>query len=253
MRHGSRSVVQVQLRHALDRYFILLVAILMTIVAIATVPPEGWGAVAIVTLQAFTALLAVSTSDSRPMTRRVVRIVVAVAFLSVTGAAVFGTEPTGHVAYSLMMLVLVAVVPFAIARRLFSHERVTLETVIGALCIYLLIGLFFVVVQSSYQREVGEFFASGPAKQPSDFVYFSYVTLATVGYGDLTPGPAMARMIAIMEALIGQLYLVTVVAVLVSNLSRGTANSLHGQSIATSLLDDAQAADEAAAARRNAD
>ena len=53
-----------------------------------------------------------------------------------------------------------------------------------------------------------------------DYVYFSYVTMSTVGYGDLTARGDFARMLAVTEALIGQLYLVTIVALLVGNLGR---------------------------------
>ncbi len=55
---------------------------------------------------------------------------------------------------------------------------------------------------------------------PSDFVYYSFVTLTTVGYGDLTASTGIGRMLSVTEALVGQLYLVTVVAILVSNLGR---------------------------------
>jgi ion channel len=54
----------------------------------------------------------------------------------------------------------------------------------------------------------------------ADFLYFSFATLTTTGYGDLVPGSNLARSLAILEALTGQIYLVTVVAVLVGNLMR---------------------------------
>jgi hypothetical protein len=68
------------------------------------------------------------------------------------------------------------------------------------------------------------FFASGEG-DTEDFLYFSFATLTTVGYGDLTAASDLGRSLAIMEALIGQVYLVTVVALIVGNLARqgGTA------------------------------
>jgi voltage-gated potassium channel Kch len=64
----------------------------------------------------------------------------------------------------------------------------------------------------------GRFYAEllGPSR--SDALYFSYVTLATVGYGDLTPATELGRTLAVAEALLGQIYLVTVVALIVGNL-----------------------------------
>ncbi|MFM7551963.1 MAG: potassium channel family protein, partial [Actinomycetota bacterium] len=52
------------------------------------------------------------------------------------------------------------------------------------------------------------------------FLYFSYITLATVGYGDFTAADAVGRLLAMLEGLVGQLYLVTVLALIVSNLGR---------------------------------
>ena len=66
----------------------------------------------------------------------------------------------------------------------------------------------------------GPFFAQPGAGRAVDYVYFSYVTMSTVGYGDLTARGDLARMLAVTEALIGQLYLVTIVALLVGNLGR---------------------------------
>ena len=66
----------------------------------------------------------------------------------------------------------------------------------------------------------GSFFAQGTDGTTSLRLYFSYVTLATLGYGDYTPSGDFGHTAAISEALIGQLYLVTVVALLVSNFGR---------------------------------
>jgi voltage-gated potassium channel len=61
--------------------------------------------------------------------------------------------------------------------------------------------------------------------QHADEVYFSFVTLATVGYGDIVPIVSAARMTAVLEALFGQLYLVTIVAVIVSNAASARTRS----------------------------
>jgi voltage-gated potassium channel Kch len=62
-----------------------------------------------------------------------------------------------------------------------------------------------------------EFFLNEGAPERDDFLYVSYSTLSTVGYGDLTAATELGRSLAITEALFGQLYLVTVVALIVSN------------------------------------
>jgi hypothetical protein len=95
---------------------------------------------------------------------------------------------------------------------------------VGAICIYLLFGLLFTFAYGAAAAlGSGEFFTDGTDGTPSLRLYFSYVTLTTVGYGDYTPAGDLGHTLAIVEALLGQLYLVTVVAVLVSRLGRGHA------------------------------
>jgi voltage-gated potassium channel Kch len=64
------------------------------------------------------------------------------------------------------------------------------------------------------------FFVQTSMPGPIDYLYFSYVTLTTVGYGDFTAATSVGRMIAVSEALTGQLYLVSAVALLVGNIGR---------------------------------
>ena len=91
----------------------------------------------------------------------------------------------------------------------------------AAICIYVLIGLFFAFLYTAVGNvENQQFFVQTAHATSSDYVYFSYVTITTVGYGDLTAAAALGRALAVLEALIGQVYLVTIVALLVSNLGR---------------------------------
>ncbi len=86
----------------------------------------------------------------------------------------------------------------------------------GVLCVYLLIGSAFAFAYGIVSAvENGPFFAQQPDGDISDFLYFSFVTLTTTGYGDLTAAQDFGRSLAITEALIGQIYLVTVVALIV--------------------------------------
>jgi Ion channel len=93
------------------------------------------------------------------------------------------------------------------------------QSVLGAICVYLLMGMLFtflyrlVAVLGS-----GPLFAEGTDGTPAIRLYFSFVTLTTVGYGDYAPLADIARTLANMEALFGQLYLVTVIGVLVSRI-----------------------------------
>ena len=125
-------------------------------------------------------------------------------------------------------MALVAVTPIAIVRRLVQHPKVNLTTITGAANIYLLFGLFWASVYSfigaltrsrARRRPPRRSSSRRPQRTPvgSDFIYYSYMTLTTVGYGDLTAASQIGRMVSITEALVGQLYLVIVVSVLVAN------------------------------------
>jgi voltage-gated potassium channel len=98
------------------------------------------------------------------------------------------------------------------------EQRVTLHSVMGALTVYLLAGLVF-----AFSFGVMDAIAGMPvlshigSDKHAEEVYFSFITLTTVGYGDIAPVAAAARMTSALEALFGQLYLVTIVAVIVSN------------------------------------
>src|SRR4051794_7125557 len=113
------------------------------------------------------------------------------------------------------------VVALGVARGFRRSGRVTIQALLGVLCIYLLIGLFFAFVFGAVERISGEpFFAGGSTATTPRCVYFSFTTLATVGYGDLTTRTDVGHTLSVVEALLGQIYLVTVVSLFVSNLRR---------------------------------
>jgi len=91
--------------------------------------------------------------------------------------------------------------------------------VAGVLCLYMLLGMFFSFVYVAIQNFGGApFFANGAAAVSSRSLYFSFVTMTTVGYGDYTARTNLGHTLAITEALVGQIYLVTVVTVVVGRL-----------------------------------
>jgi hypothetical protein len=96
---------------------------------------------------------------------------------------------------------------------------VTLATMFGVLCVYLLLGMSFAFLYGVIDAfSSADVFAQGIDATQADFLYFSFSTLTTTGFGDLTAGTGLGRAFAITEALVGQIYLVTVVAAIVSNL-----------------------------------
>jgi hypothetical protein len=106
--------------------------------------------------------------------------------------------------------------PIAIVRRLERERVVDLQVLAGALCLYLLVGMFFTFVYRVIDEVNPPLFAQTSDPSPADVTYFSYVTLTTTGYGDFTASQDGTKMLAITEALFGQLYLVSAVALVVS-------------------------------------
>ena len=154
-------------------------------------------------------------------------MVVALAVLG-SAAALIGFGEFGSTAGRIVSVLLVALAPLAIARGVVRGVRtegaVTLHTMFGVLCIYLLLGMLFAFAYALVGDAQSEpFFGSGIDPDISDYLYFSFATMTTVGYGDLAAATDLGRSVAITEALTGQIYLVTVVAVIVGNLSRRRA------------------------------
>ncbi|MFI5003433.1 MAG: potassium channel family protein [Solirubrobacterales bacterium] len=129
----------------------------------------------------------------------------------------------GSVATAAAVFAVLVVLTHGIVR-LIGTRGVTLQAVAGALTTYLLIGLEFALVvrvlvgigPHPYFEQV-----SNAAVTQSQEIYFSFTTLTTTGYGDLTPILNIGRMLSVLEMLIGQIYLVTVIGLLIGNLRRG--------------------------------
>ncbi len=110
--------------------------------------------------------------------------------------------------------VLSVLAPVVIVRRLLQHREVTMRTLAGAISAYLLIPVAFQFIFLFTDALSPNGFFGAP-RPPTAFMYFSLSTVTTVGYGDLAPASDIGRLLAMVEALIGQVFLVTFVALLV--------------------------------------
>jgi hypothetical protein len=213
---SSRREVLRLIARAPDSYGLLLFLLIVDYTA-ATVT---WtGSVALVVrsvLLALTALLAFHTSRAPRRVQLVAQVGAALAVVAAVVAAVNGNSTvTGSVVLYLSILVLAS--PIVVGWRILHHPRVTPETILGGICIYVLIGMVFTNADYGLQLVSGKsFFAQAGHHGLPDFAYFSYITMATVGYGDLTPAPGLPRTSSVLEALTGQVFLVVLLARLVS-------------------------------------
>jgi hypothetical protein len=208
-------------------YGLLLVLILSSLTFQLATTEGDLVHVITIALQGGTFLAALWISQARTRLLRISSVViVAITIIAaITFAAAGSVDDAGA---RIVNLLLAAAAPVAIVYGLLAHfreeGRVTLQTMFGVLCIYLLIGSFFAFAYGVVD-DLGSLplFKQIGLGSNSDYLYFSFATLTTVGYGDLTAASDVGRALAITEALIGQIYMVTVVALIVGNLSRSGA------------------------------
>jgi Ion channel len=203
-----------------DSFGLVLLLILVTMVTVAAGrAPQG--RLAALVVAGSTLLYTLFTCRVRAGLQRAAWLLVGASLGFSVLASQAGTEAVAEAsAIGVSALLMVATAP-AIAHRVLRRPVVDAPMVSGALCLYLLLGLFFGFVFALVNVvEEGTFFTAAGEEAPVDFLYFSLVTLTTTGYGDLAARTALGRMLAVTEALSGQVYLVTVVAVLVGNIGR---------------------------------
>jgi hypothetical protein len=212
-------------RQAEYRYgavFLLTFALLVFAVA---APAEDWARAVAVALE-FGALIAVvATSRARVDVRRMRVTVAAAVAVAVIVAIWAGAWSTGVV--FVISGFLAAIIPIALVRglwRLVREHGMTLQAVSGALAIYLLVGLLFAwTVGFVATLDNDQFFAEGHNAAGGSIVYYSFTVLTTTGFGDYTAATPAGQTLAVVEMLVGQLYLVTVIGVLVGGLARRSA------------------------------
>ncbi len=149
-------------------------------------------------------------------------LVVGVAAVAIITWASVTTVSSGTAFSIAAIACVVGIGPPLLVRRIFQRRQFKFADVAAALCAYLELGLFFSFLYGALDLlTTNPFFAQGPSAAASDYLYFSFVTMLTLGYGDLTPATDLGRVLVIMETLIGQIFLVVLVAYLVGSMVGG--------------------------------
>jgi Ion channel len=210
----------------LDSYASLLVLLLANFFLLELVDDPRWGAIGSTLLAAAALLVAISDPQAgRRITRRhAIQVAACVALAPLV--LLVNSESVVGLTYLLPVILLVtATLPVTLTRVL-RHRRITSETVLGALCSYVLLGLLFAFLYLAVSdlREA-PFFAQPGSHVQSEYVYFSFVALTTLGFGDLSPSVGLPQALTVLEALSGQIFLVTLVARLVTLWVRQSAQN----------------------------
>jgi hypothetical protein len=147
--------------------------------------------------------------------------------VSVIGIVLMGTVsingPGGAIGATAQVIVLSGVA-ISVGSQVLSHERVTNQTLLGAISAYFLIGQIFAWVYISLPGYLDEAVIA-PAGGTGFTDYYSYVVLTTLGFGEITPVGSFAQRVTVLEALIGQLFLAILIGRLVALYSRQPASA----------------------------
>jgi hypothetical protein len=210
------------------RYGLLLVT-LVAAYLLAALTRDHWGQVAHVGFVAAIALLAVRHARlPRPRHELAIAatLVTAIAAGVCANSASAAAGGIANIWNSLMLLLTVVI----IIGRVIRLERVTIQSIYGALSSYLLIGLMFASLYAALRFLVSApFFADGQPADSETLQYFSFTTLTTLGYGDFTAAGSFGRALAVLEAMAGQVFLATLVARLVSAYAGGRRRPPPGE------------------------
>lgn len=204
-----------------DRFGLVLLLLLVTVFVSIAAPDESWVSLSATIALGVAVVIALLASGAD---ERAIRLGISVTVIVVLAASLGGSFTEGDTSAGVLAaagLLLTSTTIGAIGRRIRLHAEVSGLTVLGALCVYVLIGLSFAFVYELVGALGSEpFFASGTAGTRSDYTYFSFITMATVGFGDLVAAGRVGRGAAVLEGILGQIYLVTAVAALIGNLGR---------------------------------
>jgi hypothetical protein len=217
-----------------DSYGLVLVLVVLAYIVISINSSNAWLDVCIVALQGLTLFFALRTSHARHIWVLLAGICAASGIaIAILDTLIPGTREINNT-LEIIGGILLLVTPIAIGRRLSLHTFVTTQTLLGAICVYVLIGFSF---SSIYQAISffghAPFFTGVPSPTRNDYLFFSYTTLTTVGYGNLIPAGTMGQTFAMLEALLGQIYLVIVVARLVSLWGQASPRAIARQASGT--------------------
>jgi hypothetical protein len=199
-----------------DAFGLVLASVLLTYVLASLLTNRGWSAVILCLATSATSLIALTSAHVRPrLFRTALYMSGATILLAAIGAA--GGGRFWLSVATVVQVVLLTVAMGAVLRRVVAADRVGSRTILGALSVYAVLGILFTFVYGFVERvQGGPFFEGHPHPAGGDFLFFSYTTLTTTGYGNLVPGGQPGRMISGLEMMIGQIFLVTLVAGLVS-------------------------------------
>src|ERR1700722_12015266 len=207
-----------------DSYILLFLLLIVDYLVLSLIDSPRWGGLLHMLPVTLSVLLGLHTSEARPRTIQYAAVVLGLSLVASVVQVFADDYQFGSAAFFLFAIIM-AITSVSILGQVLRHRHVNIETMFGAIDVYILIGLFFaslfIGIADASAHHGGELFAQRFFDQPgphpnSDYLYFSFIVLTTVGFRDLPPHTELARTVVVLEALVGQIFLVTLVARLVS-------------------------------------
>jgi hypothetical protein len=219
-------------RPAQFRFGVVFALVLTLVLFEVLAPSDDWARAVAVALAGGALTVSVATSRARaPVRRTRAGLVGGFALLVVIGiaAGLIGAAITFAVVTLLILGIPVALVGGLL--RLIRTAGVTVQVVAGALTVYLVVGLLFAsIIAFAATVESSPYFTQGKNVSNGERVYYSFTVLTTTGFGNFTPAQPFGHALAVLEMLTGQLYLVTVIGIVVGNFAgRRTARDVQAQ------------------------
>ncbi len=205
------------------RYGIALLLLLASMVLVMATGSGTWAETATTTMQALALIASLRAALPAGPLRSVPEVVVCLGVVLIWIQAIFvdRVDPA-VVPATTFSLVLIAtpVITWGLVKQVRDIGSISIHTMMGVICIYLLLSLAFASSFALVDASVDDPFFSQGAEWSSlrNYLYYSLTTITTVGMGDLTPAGDLGRSLTASEALIGQIYIVTVVALIVGNI-----------------------------------
>jgi hypothetical protein len=198
-----------------NAFGLVLLLVIGSYVLGSLTPYRGWTGVLISALLCLTACVALGTAGARARNvRRAVGLSVVAVALAVV--AEFAGEDAFLGASALVQVLLLTAAAFAVLRAVVFEREVGFRTILGAISVYVTLGLLFAFLYAGVDKLQPDPFFGATETGQGDFLFFSLTTLSTTGYGNLVPAEQPGKMLAGLEMLIGQIFLVTLIAGLVS-------------------------------------
>jgi Ion channel len=203
-----------------DAFGLLLLCLVATYVCGSLTGYHGVGAVGIAALYSLSAIVALASAGAaRSLIAWGTGAAALGMLLAIVGAATASRAVLG--AAACVEALLLTVGALMVLRAVVTQERVGFRTILGAVSVYLSLCLLFAFAYVALDRIQGPVFGQAAHVHAGDFLFFSITTLTTTGYGNLVPAGQPGKMVAALEMLMGQIFLVTLIARLVSMWSPG--------------------------------